>query len=262
MAAVAGKYSYTLHGVTRENDKRLGQIAARQNMIIKSTCFEHKRIHKGTRMSPGSDVVNQIDRVVINKRHASSVTDVRSCLGPSCDSDHFLVKVTLRERLSDALRKQIRKKKKRWNIDKLKNEDDLNMYQQKINEKLEDTNATQDVQTEWNKIKNVIVQAAKETLGEKKGKRNEEWFYEECRTAIEVKNNMRKIMLQRITRNSKEICLEYRRRANKICREKKREMLKRQMESIEVDRDRANTRKYLLTPWSRVPLEKLTGFSS
>jgi hypothetical protein len=34
-----------------------------------------------------------------------------------------------------------------------------------------DTDGIQDVQTEWNKIKNVIVEAAKESLGEK-GKRN------------------------------------------------------------------------------------------
>jgi hypothetical protein len=97
------------------------------------------------------------------------------------------------------------------------------------------------MQIEWNKIKNAIVGAAKETLGEKKEKRNEEWFDEEWRRAIQKKNNMRKFMLQRMTRNSKEICREYR-RANKICREKKREMLKRKMESIEVDRDRADTR--------------------
>jgi hypothetical protein len=37
---------------------------------------------------------------------------------------------------------------------------------------------------------------------------------------------------------------EYRRRTNKICREKKREMLKRQIVSIEVDRERAETRKF------------------
>jgi hypothetical protein len=52
------------------------------------------------------------------------------------------------------------------------------------------------------KIKNVIVEAAKESLGEKKGKRNEDWFDEQCRTAIQEKNNRRKIMLQRMTRSS------------------------------------------------------------
>ena len=109
---------------------------------------------------------------------------------------------------------------------------------------MEDTNGIQDVQIEWNKIKAVIVEAAKESLGEKNGKRNEEWFDEECRTAIQEKNNMRKIMLQSMTRSSKETYREDRRRENKICRESKREMLKRQIESIEVDRERADTRKY------------------
>jgi len=120
------------------------------------------------------------------------------------------------------------------------------LYQQKINEKLEDTNGIQDVQIEWNTIKNVIIEAAKESLDEKKRKRNGEWFDEECRMAIQEKNNMRKIMLQRMTRSSKHTYREYRRRANKICRGK-REMLKRQIESIEVDRERAKTRKYYQT---------------
>jgi len=97
IATVAGKY--TLHEVTSENRKRLGQLAARNNMIIKSTCFKHKVIHKGIWMCPKTDVVNEIDHVITNKGHASSITDVRSCRGPSCDSDHFLVKVTLGERL-------------------------------------------------------------------------------------------------------------------------------------------------------------------
>jgi len=66
------------------------------------------------------------------------------------------------------------------------------LYQQKINKKLEDTDEIHDVQIEWNKIKNVIAGAAKESLGEKKGKRNEEWFDEECRVAVQEKNNTRK----------------------------------------------------------------------
>ena len=89
-------------------------------------------------MCPGTDVVYQIDHVVINKRQASRITDVKSCRGPNCDSDHFLVTVTLREILPNALKNQGRRRK-RWNIDKLKNEEELNLYQRKINENLEDT---------------------------------------------------------------------------------------------------------------------------
>jgi len=103
----------------------------------------------------------------------------------------------LRESLSNALKNRGRKRK-RLNIDKLKNED-LNLYQQNINEKLEDTYGIQDVQIERNKIKNIVVEAAKESTGEK-GKRNEEWFDKECRMAIQEKNNRRKIMLQRMTK--------------------------------------------------------------
>ena len=99
---VAGKY--TLREATSENGKQLGQLAAGRNMIIKSTCFEHKRIHEGTWMCPGTDVVNQIDHVVINKRRASIITDVESCRGPNCDSGHFLITVTLRKRLCNALK--------------------------------------------------------------------------------------------------------------------------------------------------------------
>jgi hypothetical protein len=91
------------------------------------------------------------------------------------------------------------------------------------------------------------VEAAKESLGEKKRKRNEECFDEDCRTAIQEKNNTRKLMLQRMTRSSKEPYQEHRRRANKICREKKREMLKRQIEIIEVHREKIDTKKYYQT---------------
>jgi hypothetical protein len=68
---------------------------SRENFIA---CFEYERIYKGTWMCSGTDVFNQIDHVIINKRHTSSIMEVRLCRRPSCDSDHFLGKVMLRER--------------------------------------------------------------------------------------------------------------------------------------------------------------------
>jgi len=50
-----------------------------------------------------------------------------------------------------------------------------------------------------------------------------------------------------MTRSSKETYRERRRRANKICRERIREILKRQTESIEVGLERVDARKYYQT---------------
>ena len=67
----------------------------------------------------------------------------------------------------------------------------------------------------------MIVEAAKESIGEKTGRRNEEWFDDECRVVIQEKNKKREIMIQRMTRWNKELYREYRRKANKIAEKRK-----------------------------------------
>jgi hypothetical protein len=113
---VAGMH--TIHESSNENGRMFGQFATRNIMLIKSTVYPHKRIHLGTWKIPGTnEEVNQIDHVLVSKRHSSSINDVRSCRGPNCNSDHHLVKVRVQEKLAN-IQKMVKIRKK-WDADKL-----------------------------------------------------------------------------------------------------------------------------------------------
>jgi hypothetical protein len=61
------------------------------NMIIKSTYFPHKNIHKKTWQSPDGQTSNQIDHVLVDGRHAASSMVVINCRVVDHDSDHHLI---------------------------------------------------------------------------------------------------------------------------------------------------------------------------
>jgi hypothetical protein len=214
----------------------LSQLAKSNRLLIKSTCFEHKDIHKGNWKVPGTGVVSQIDHVLVSRRHASSVIDVRSARGPNCDSDHCLVKVLFRERLANVGGGKGPKRIK-WNVEKFQQPEIVSRYQEMLGRKLEEvvTEPTEhnSVERKWTEIKKAVEEAAKEVIGEKKRVRNEGWFNDECRAAIEQKNANRLIMMQRETRQNYERYKESRRQANKILREKKRAYLKERVAHIE-----------------------------
>ena len=69
----------------------------RYPLIISSTWFQHRNIHKATRQS--SDLKNQIDHVVIDGRYASSIFDLRTLRGGNMDSKNFDVAAMLRATL-------------------------------------------------------------------------------------------------------------------------------------------------------------------
>ena len=87
---VAGRH--TLHDITSENGEKMVQLATAHNLEISGTKFQHRRIHKGTLKAPGQDICDQIDHVLINKRRAHTITDVRTLRGPNCNSDYYLVR--------------------------------------------------------------------------------------------------------------------------------------------------------------------------
>ena len=98
LAPNVGKYS--LHEETNNNGWRMIDFAITKNMATSSTLFQHKRIHKGTWRSPDETTSNQIDHVMIHSRHATDILDVKFCRGADCDSDHYMVEIKYRQRIS------------------------------------------------------------------------------------------------------------------------------------------------------------------
>jgi hypothetical protein len=138
---VAGPH--TIYDLSNENGNMLNQFTIRNRLIIKSTMFPHKHIHLGTWRIPGSNDISQIDHVLTTSRHSSSVIDVGSCRGPNCDSDHYLVKIKVTERITN-VQKIRRRKIRRWDIEKLHK----NIVQRDKNQKVLDLKLKQKTEEE------------------------------------------------------------------------------------------------------------------
>jgi endonuclease/exonuclease/phosphatase family metal-dependent hydrolase len=88
------------HKISNDNGVRVVNFATSKNLVVKSTLFPHRSIHKYTWTSPDGQTHNQIDHVLIDRRWHSSILDVRSLRGADCDTDHYLVVAKIRDRLA------------------------------------------------------------------------------------------------------------------------------------------------------------------
>ena len=73
--------------------------ATSKSLVVKSTMFPHRNIHKYNCTSPDGKTHNQVDHIFIERRRHSCILDVRSFRGADCDTDHYMVVAKLKERL-------------------------------------------------------------------------------------------------------------------------------------------------------------------
>jgi hypothetical protein len=91
----------SLHQDSNDNGFRIEKFATSKNLVVKSTMFPHRNIHKYNKTSSEGKTHNQIDHILIDRRrHSKRVLDVQSFRGTDCDTDHYLVVAKVRERLS------------------------------------------------------------------------------------------------------------------------------------------------------------------
>ena len=77
-----------LHGVRSESGEHFVELCASSNMVITTTLFPHKDIHKHTWVSPDTCTKNQI---IVCGKFRRSVLDTRDFRGANVNSDHHLV---------------------------------------------------------------------------------------------------------------------------------------------------------------------------
>jgi hypothetical protein len=122
----------SLHQDSNDNGVRIVNLATSKHLVVKSTMFPHRNIHKYTWISPDGQTHNHIHHVLIDRRWHSSILDVRRFRGADCDTDHYLVVAKVRERL--AVRKQAAQKFNggRFNLRKLNDLEVKKQYQIEI----------------------------------------------------------------------------------------------------------------------------------
>lgn len=223
---VIGKHS--LHDTSNDNGTKLIDFSASKNLVIGSTRFQHKRIHKATWIHPNGSTRNQIDHVLVDGRHIGNLQDVRSFRGANIDSDHFLVGSSLKYRISNYRKSKPVRTADRINVEETKNPEKVELFKERVRADLTecdnlDTNCC--VNAKWEQLKSAITNRAVEVFGTKKSHPSSDWFDRDCEVITDQKNAARKKMLEgHQTRAAAASYQHLRREEKKLHRRKKREL--------------------------------------
>ena len=226
---VAGKH--TLHEITNRNCEWVCDYAIANNMKIISTYYQHKRIHKGTWTSPDGNTLNQTDHVIKDANKKGVVRDVRTMRGLNCDSDHFLMKTTIKQKLVGTQMKTI--KQIIWNKSNSQDPAMLKQYRKYLHNRLIGKEVQQDIEGVWTQIKEAIIESANEVIQTQTTSNRNEWWDESCKVKMSQKNGARRKYLHVKTGATREIYEAKRTEANRICREKKGIWINNKIRQIE-----------------------------
>ena len=235
--------NYSVHEESNKNGQRLIMMAATFNLVIGSTKFPHKRIHLATWKSPDGTTENQIDHVLIDARHKTSMMDARTYRGANMDTDHYLVTTRIRARMNSAKYTTKRTKESNFEIEKLKEENVRREYEERVEQLCKEDENNQQSEEQWARHERIIKQAAEDKIGKIKKKKRNGWFDEECEMILERKNEAYRNMIQKHnTRLAKDEYKRIRQEEKKIFKKKKKDHMEKHLQTIE-ETNKANESK-------------------
>uniref|UniRef100_A0A8D8U352 Craniofacial development protein 2 n=1 Tax=Cacopsylla melanoneura TaxID=428564 RepID=A0A8D8U352_9HEMI len=175
-----GKFGF---GNMNARGERLLEFCEQYEMIITNTMYEVPDRRRYTWKTPGDMNRFQIDFILVKKKYRNQVTSSHSYPGSQIDSDHNLVKAKCNIRFKK--RKILRKKK--WCLEKLKEEETANMFRVELRKKL-----VENEENTWGRIKNNMKETGDKVLGKHTFHPRKPWITEEILVMIKQRNEERK----------------------------------------------------------------------
>jgi len=135
---------------------------------------------------------------VVSKEKIRLIHDVRLKRGYNCDSNHFLIQIKIKQKLIPVKNRQIQTYK--WDRQLINQKEKINKYQENLQSKLQEIEEETDINQYWQNLKQVILEAATEFKLSEDVKNTNHWWDDECKRAIQGKNEARRKCLIRKTR--------------------------------------------------------------
>jgi hypothetical protein len=135
--------------------------------------------------------------------------------------------------------------KHKWDRQSLNQKEKISQCQEKIQSKLQEIGEETDVNQDWQNLKQMILKAGSEFELSKDAKNTNRWWDDECKGAMQEKNEERRKCLIRRTRANLDNYSQKRTKANRICRRKKKEWLDNKIKEInKINRNRDTIKFY------------------
>ena len=248
----------SLHEQSNDNGSRLASFALSNDLVIGGTIFAHKNIHKQTWKSPDNRTFNQIDHILINKKHRGALQDVRSMRGAECGSDHYMVSAKVKAKLSTN-KSSPAEKIERYGVEKLLMEEKKENYQLNLSNRFQILSLLDEDQedegddaengrnltnTKWNDISVTVKAAAREELGySRKNNNNNSWYDKECEDIVKERKRAKARTLQAPGNEEYQQYLEdLNRQVNRVTRSKKRRAINEELDQIDKDNSEGRSR--------------------
>lgn len=225
--------AHSLHEECNDNGMRLATFALGNSMVIGGTLFQHRNIHKETWMSPDGVTRNQIDHILISKKHRTTLKDVKTRRGADCGSDHHMVTATLKMKLR-ANRPRERRVVRKINLENTKIPELKQEFQARVGQEIEQIRqGATDLTGTWSRVADSMCQCAVEVFGAAEKRPNARWFDEECKALCISARQARSRWLATNSPRELEEMRERRREVKRVLRRKKRESLIEEVQGIE-----------------------------